>query len=309
LSACDVYPTLETSVGFQEHYTALSGVTRAEVKEMSVQQWTATLTESVARVASALYDYLPTIVASFALLIIGWVVAALLRWLTLHLARQAIGRLALTRPLQIRLQQSQSFRSFPAVASRLVFWGVLLFFLAVAVEALQLQVVSSVMNTFTGYLPRVLLGIVIVFGGLWAGELVRTSLARAAAKAGIAQGEAIGRVAQWLVVFVAIIIGVDQIGINSTVLITTLVTVFGATLGAVALAFGLGARGAVSNIIAAHYVRKAYRVGDAVRIADQEGRVAEITQTAVVLETDQGRVMVPTRQFSEQVSILLRREN
>ncbi len=62
----------------------------------------------------------------------------------------------------------------------------------------------------------------------------------------------------------------------------------------------------MSNIIAAHYVRKAYRVGDSVRIGDQQGRIAEITNTAVVLETEEGRVMVPTRQFNEQVSVLLR---
>ena len=78
-----------------------------------------------------------------------------------------------------------------------------------------------------------------------------------------------------------------------------------AKLGAAALAFGLGAHNTVSNIIAAHYVRKAYRVGDSVRIGKQQGRIIEITQIAVLLDTDEGRVMVPTRQFNEEVSVLL----
>ncbi len=276
---------------------------------MNSPNWTTTITESVARVASTLYNYVPTILGSLALLVIGWIVAVVLRSLTFHIASRAFERLARTRVIQARLQQSRTYRAMPTAISRIVFWAVLLFFLAAAVEVLRLQAVSNVLNVVTAYLPRALLGVVIVFVGLWAGEYVRAALTRAAGTLGVVQADAIARVAQTLIVFVAIIIAVDQIGIDSTVLVTSLVTVFAATLGAAALAFGLGARGTVSNIIAAHYVRKVYRVGDSVRIGDQQGRVAEITQTAVLLETDQGRVMVPTQQFGEQISILLRTES
>lgn len=276
---------------------------------MNTPQWTTTIMDSVTRVAAALYDYLPTIFGSLALLVIGWVVAAVLRGLTSYLASRALQRLGRARAMQIRLQQSRVYASIPTVTSRIVFWAVLLFFIAAAVEALRLQAVSSVVSVFTAYLPRAVVGIVIVFAGMWAGELARTTLARGATRVGIAQADMIGRVAQTLVVFVAIIIAVEQVGIDSTVLVTSLVTLFGVTLGAAALAFGLGARGTVSNIIAAHYVRKAYRVGDSVRIGNQQGRIAEITHTAVLLETEEGRVMVPTRQFNEQVSILLRPEH
>jgi small-conductance mechanosensitive channel len=273
---------------------------------VNTPHWTTTIMDSVTRVAAALYDYLPTIFGSLALLVIGWIVATVLRWLTFHISSRALERLGRTRTIQIRLQQSRIYRSIPTVTSRIVFWATLLFFIAAAIEALRLQAVSSVVSVFSAYLPRVLLGVVIVFAGLWMGEFARTSLARTAAHVGIAQGDAIGRVAQALVAFVAVIIAVEQVGIDSTVLVTSLVTLFAATLGAAALAFGLGARGTVSNIIAAHYVRKVYRVGDSVRISDQQGRITEITHTAVLLETEEGRVMVPTRQFSEHVSILLR---
>jgi small-conductance mechanosensitive channel len=267
--------------------------------------WTTTITESVTRVAATLYNYVPTILGSLALLVVGWIVATLLRSLTFQIATRAFERLARTRVVQARLQQSRTYRATPTAISRIVFWGVLLFFFAAAVEVLRLQAVSNVVNVVVAYLPRAFLGIVIVFTGLWVGEYVRAALARTAANVGIAQADAIARIAQALVVFIAIIIAVGQIGIDSTVLVTTLVTVFAATLGAAALAFGLGAHNTVSNIIAAHYVRKAYRVGDSVRIGKQQGRIIEITQIAVLLDTDEGRVMVPTRQFNEEVSVLL----
>lgn len=111
---------------------------------------------------------------------------------------------------------------------------------------------------------------------------------------------------RFLVLMIAVIIAVEQVGIDSTVLVITLATVFAATFGAAALAFGLGARAAVSNIIAVHYLQKAYQAGDHVRIGGQEGQIIEITNTAVLLDGEEGRTLVPAHQFSEEVSLLVR---
>lgn len=273
---------------------------------MDVQQWTGTLAEALGRVTQTVLAYSPSILGFLALVIIGWVVAWVLRAITHGLAARALQRLARMKRFRARFEQSDTYRATPVVVSRVVFWTVLLFFVAAAIEALGLPAVSRTLGVVTAYLPRILLGVLIVFVGVWTGEYVRSFLVQAAARAGIPQGDVVGRVAQTLVVFVGVIIAVEQVGIDSTVLVTILVTVFGITFGATALAFGLGARSAVSNIIAAHYVRKVYRVGDPVRIGDIEGHITEITQTAVLLNSPEGRVMVPTQRFNEEVSVLRR---
>lgn len=273
---------------------------------MDVQQWTGTLTDALARVAQRVLDYSPKIVGFIVLVLIGWVVARVLRAITLELAGRGFQRLARTKRFRARFEESDTYRATPVVISRVVFWTVLLFFVAAAIEALGLPAVSRVLGVVTAYLPRILFGVLIVFVALWTGEYVRSFLAQAAARAGVAQGDAFGRVAQGLVVFVGVIIAVEQIGIDSTVLVTIMATVFALTFGATALAFGLGARSTVSNIIAAHYVRKVYRVGDPVQIGDIEGNISEITQTAVLLDSPQGRVLVPARRFNEEVSVLRR---
>jgi len=80
---------------------------------------------------------------------------------------------------------------------------------------------------------------------------------------------------------------------------------FGVALGAIALAFALGARSTVSNILAAHSLAQTYSSGDVIRIGTLEGRILQITRTYVVLETGEGTATVPARLFSEQVSIHL----
>jgi small-conductance mechanosensitive channel len=85
----------------------------------------------------------------------------------------------------------------------------------------------------------------------------------------------------------------------------TVAIVAGSTFGAMALAFGLGSGPTVSNIIASYYLHKTYRVGQAIRIGDVRGTILEISPTSVALETAEGRVTVPAKRFTEEISVLL----
>ena len=72
-----------------------------------------------------------------------------------------------------------------------------------------------------------------------------------------------------------------------------------------ALAFGLGARTLVSNLIAAHHLRDVLEPGQEIRIGDWEGTVLEVAATAVILDTESGRVSVPAKLYQEQAVVLL----
>jgi hypothetical protein len=46
-------------------------------------------------------------------------------------------------------------------------------------------------------------------------------------------------------------------------------------------------------------------VGQRVRIAGLEGRIEQVTPTAVVLDAADGRIVVPAKLFSEEVAVIL----
>jgi small-conductance mechanosensitive channel len=141
--------------------------------------------------------------------------------------------------------------------------------------------------------------------GFVVGSLVRDLVASAAATAGLSHGDLLGRTAQIIILSTAIIIGVDQIGIDVVFISVVAAIILASTLGGIALAFGLGARSHVSNIIAANQLRQLYQVGDKVRLGDVEGRITEISLSRVSLETEEGSVDVPARLFDEQVTLLM----
>jgi small-conductance mechanosensitive channel len=70
------------------------------------------------------------------------------------------------------------------------------------------------------------------------------------------------------------------------------------------LAFALGSQTSVSNILAAYYLQKIYKIGQTVKIGDIEGQITQMTPTALILQTPAGQMMVPAKVFSETVSTL-----
>jgi hypothetical protein len=274
---------------------------------VELQQWTATLTESVSRVAVQILEYLPSVLGAIVLLLVGWGVARLLRYTTAQITTRILARLASTRPMDTRVQQPRSYSAAPAIASRIVFWMVLLFFILAAAQVLQLQIVSSLLAGVTNYLPRLIAGLLILFIGLWFAEVTRAILKRSSRNLGIEQGDVLGRLGQILVLLIVFSIAAGQIGIDNSLLVALVVTLFAVVLGAIALAFAFGARASIENLLAAQSAAQTYSVGDLVRIGDIEGRILRITRSSLIIETGDGQTLVPARRFSEEVSVHLNR--
>jgi small-conductance mechanosensitive channel len=274
---------------------------------VEIQEWTATLTESVTRVAIQILEYLPSVLGAVVLLLVGWGVAWLLRYATVQIAKRTVTRLAHTRPMDTSVTPPRSYSAAPALASRIVFWVVLLFFVLAAAEVLELELISGLLAGVTAYIPRLLAGLLILFIGLWLGEVTRAVLSRAGTRIGIEQSDILGRLGQVLVLLVVFSVAAGQVGIDTTLLVTLVAIIFGVIFGAIALAFSLGAKATVANLLAAQSIAQTYSSGDNIRIGDIEGKILRITRTNLVLETREGQTLVPAKRFSEVESVKISR--
>ena len=270
---------------------------------VELQEWTATLTESVRRVAIQILEHLPEVLGAIVLLLVGWGVAQLFRYTTKKIAEKTVLRLARTRPMDTRIQQPLSYSAAPTIASRIVFWVVLLFFVLAASEVLELELISALLSGITAYIPRLLAGLLILFLGLWFAEVTRAVLSRASKNIGIEQSDVLGRLGQVLVLLVVFSVAAGQIGIDNTLLVALVALFFGVMLGAIALAFSFGAKTMIANLLAAQSIVQTYNTGDTIRIGDVEGKILRITRTSLILETQQGQTLIPAKRFSEQASV------
>jgi hypothetical protein len=265
---------------------------------MSLTQW---MTE----IGSALRQYVPTLLGAAALVAVGLICAVVFRWLAAGLVARAFGRFGGRWGLDRAIEDTGTRATVPRVVGGFVFWLVLLFFVAAALESLGLEVVSGVMQRLTMYLPNVLGAVAVILGGVVFGWVLRAVVASGAKSAGLARPDDAGRVARAAVLAVAGVIALDQVGVDAQLLVLLIAVVVGAGFAGAGLAFGLGAQTSASNIIASYYLAQTYRVGQTVRIGGLEGRILRTMPAGVLLEGAEGQVLVPAKKFSEEVSVLI----
>jgi len=277
---------------------------------MQTDNWWEPFTSGASTALARLLTWLPSLGAVLLASGISWVIG--------RLARRALIRALELVEERIRTKTKWIANSSPEEGARLrrllgsfAFWLVFLTFTTAAVDTLDIPIFSDGMHALVEKIPLILLAAVLLLGGILVGRLAGGAVAAAATTAGTAQAQArlLGRIAQIAILVAAAITAVDQVGIESGFLTGALLIALGALFGGGALAFGMGARTAAANVIAIHYFRQRYRVGQTIRIDGIEGAIVDIGTTEVVLESDGALIQIPGDHFSRGPVTILREES
>lgn len=271
--------------------------------ENEVFSWEESIRETYQEFANQLISYAPELLGAIALLAVGWLVAHALKIGTKKLIK-SFDSLFARAAKTAGVTQGRIKRSYSGIISNIVFWSAMIFFIAAATNLLGWNMFSNWMNSIIIYLPNFITGLLIILAGFILSNIVRTGIFNAANSAGIAQSDILSRIVQLIILFTGLVIGIEQIGINVDFLTNVLIVVIGVLLAGAALAFGIGASKLVSNVIGVQYFRKYCRVGETLQIDGNSGKIIEVTQTYIILETASGRTVIPASYFQEKISHL-----
>jgi small-conductance mechanosensitive channel len=180
-------------------------------------------------------------------------------------------------------------------ASMTAFVIVLALAVIVAVRLLDIDQLSNWLDLVLVYAPRFVLGLLIIGAGTVLATLVRTLSANL-----FAQGDAnalLPRLIQVGVILIAFVTGLQQIGIDISFITQLSLIVLAAVLGGLSIAFALGSRQYVANLMAQSELAR-YATGDRLRIDDDEGEIVEIHRSGLTLATDEGLVVIPAARLN-----------
>ncbi len=244
----------------------------------------------------------PSLLGALLLLLVGWILARLLRAFShrlLQWADSALERLlGPGRAARIRLGRSAGF------LGGVVFWAVMLFFIATATQLLGLDAFTAWIARLLDHLPTLLAGVLIIAGGYLLSRFVAELVLDASALP-MAQRVVAGRAAQVAILAGALLVGADQMGVKVTFLAIFVGAIAAAVAGGAVIAISLGARQHVANLIGAQQARRQFATGQLIRVGEIEGRILEIDDQGALLEADKGRVNVPGHLFSLHPVVLL----
>lgn len=240
--------------------------------------------------------------AAIAVLIFG-VIAARIASIALGYGLSALdGRLA-------RITTSEASVLTPRLISlsrTFVFWVLLVLAVALAARVLGVGGGLAALNVeFIQFVPNVLIAFAIVVAGHLTGLLASNLLTQFNNQIPV---DSIGpRLLHATIVAVAVVMALQHIGVDITFITQLLLILVAISSGGLMLAFALGAKQHVANLLAHREVSR-LAVGERIRVDDVEGSIVEITSTTVEVTTRTGVVSVPASRFAETSVLRLRGE-
>lgn len=218
-----------------------------------MSDWTQILQYSFQSIWVEFISVLPTIVVALLVFIVGWILGSALKRVVMGVfqalkidsALDAAGVDVITEKTGYRLNSG-------AFIGTLAKWFVMIVFFVASLNILGLEQATNFFNDVVlGYIPQVIVAVIILFGGLIVGNFVEKLVMAGGRATSFASTHFLAKFAHYAIVAFTVLAALNQLQIaEELVQMLFAGLVFGLSL-AFGLAFGLGGREE-----AAHYLRK-----------------------------------------------------
>lgn len=217
---------------------------------MFLNTWANVLNLSFQNLFYGLVEYLPNLLIAVIIFVIGWLIGAGLG----RLVAQVVNSLRVDQALRAAgvervLERAGFSLNSGAFLGMLVKWFFILVFLVAALEVLGLtQVTMFLTAVVLGYLPRVIVAVLILLVAAVIAEAAQRLVAGSARAANLRSANFLGAMARWAIWIFAVLAALDQLGVTPFVqtLFTGVVVALALAFG---LSFGLGGQAAAARFI------------------------------------------------------------
>lgn len=271
-----------------------------ETDILELSTWTDRFTQTAGQFKSAVIGYLPNFLGAMVVLIVGFLLAKFFQFIGLKMG-QLLFKLISVLEKKFKIKGYRNEQKFAQSVGIIFFWIILIYFIFFALNVLNIPGIMAWIVRFTHFLPSLFGASAIVYIGFVLGSIARNLVFSSYDKQEhdpyfLAQTVRFG------IITLFIIWGVDQLGININILTSFINIIVGAIFGAAALGFGIGASGHVANMIAAQNIKKSFHIGETISIEGVKGTIVDISNVAIVIQTEDGIVFFPAKRTLDAIS-------
>lgn len=204
---------------------------------------TQTIADAVAQAwanfLNGLVIYLPRVLATLSIVLVGWLIATVLRVIT-RWALQSLRFDALSERMGLTaLLRAADFPPASTLIATLVFWLVWIGFLLSGIDVLGLTALEGLVAGFGRFIPRLVVALAILVAGFVIANFAWRATLLAAVNARMSSPRLLSNGVRLLILFLAVAMALEQIAIAQTVVLTAFAIAFGALMLGLAIAFGI----------------------------------------------------------------------
>ncbi len=262
--------------------------------------------DSLTKIVTDILTFIPHFVNGLIILIVGYLISAGIRWLVrfilqrVHLQELAdrAGIINAMRRLGIRA-------SLPEIIAQILFFFLFLSFATAAVRLMELLAVADLLESLLLFIPKAISAAILILFGSMLARFLGNTLTAVADSVNITYSTALGRIVEYAIVAFVVVLAISTLGVDTTILTSSLTIIIASVGLAIALTFGLGSRESARNVIAGFYVRQNFHPGQQVTFGEYSGTVRSIAGAYTVLDTlnengEQGTVSLPNLMLMQQ---------
>jgi small-conductance mechanosensitive channel len=192
----------------------------------------------------------PRALAAILLLIGGFMLARILRRITLKILKKLrLDIVAEKAGIEDFLLRGGVRYTAVSIFANLVYWLILLAVTLAVLNSLGWQAATSLFERVILYIPNVIIALIVLLVGALIGRVVRQSSFTYLSNIGIEGAAFLSDLAQIAIMVFVASVALEQLAIGGQVLVSAFQIAFGALCLALALAFGLGGRDWAAHVL------------------------------------------------------------
>ena len=188
-------------------------------------------------------DLLPRLILALLLLLVGYFVARLVRFVVVkglragnfHVLSDRAGIDGFLRDGGVRADTTE-------IIGLLFYWVVILASLVIGFNGLGLNYITDLLVKVLLFVPRVMVALLILAFGAYFARFLGNAVCAYAKKLRLQDAELLGRITQYAILTFVVLIALDQVNVGGDIVRQTFLIVLAGVVLALALAFGIGGK-------------------------------------------------------------------
>ena len=265
-----------------------------------VSNWGNLFYNSLQTFGQRIMGSLPYIFGAIFILLIGWLIARFVSAGVIKLLK-AVKFDKLTNRVKASdyLKKANIDKTPSELIGKFVYWLLILLVITTASDTLGWTIVSDEISRLLGYLPNLLVAIIIFIIGTTISSIVRDVISGATGSLGIATGKLVSEFVFYLLFTIVTLTALKQAGVDTSIITSNLLLIMGAILISASISYGFASKDVLANILASFFNRQTFKVGQKISYNGYVGKIIEINNVAIKVETPEGDLIVPSRKLLE----------
>ncbi len=265
-----------------------------------ISEWKNLAFDTLSSILKDIASALPNILGALIVLLFGWIISKIIRAILKKILRFSNINKVSDKVNEAKLFGDSKIKfNIEKIVLGFVKWVLILVFIIIAADIMKMPVISAEIANLLRYLPILLSAMVIFMIGLFAAKFIKKALIGVFDSMGFSGSKLVSSIVFYIIVIFVTITSLNQAGIDTTLITNNFTLILGAFLAAFALAFGLGSRDVVTNLLNTFYARKTYAIGDTISFGEIKGSIVAIDSLFVTLKTEKGKLVVPIKEIVE----------